>query len=443
MLNDSFAGKPPDVLLLCEMWMSTNSSDVRLPNYNKFECHRVHKKGGGVCIFVNDSLTYRPRPDLQKDCANFENCVVEIKLKKHNLLVGSIYRAPNCNQLEFLTAYKQFVRDLKEIPNSKVILGMDHNLDFLKSHLHSNTQEFININYDSNLFPVITKPTRITHTSTTLIDNIFLDSMLTSSITNKIIVDDISDHMPAVTILENINQSVKKKVKIVSRDTRLKQLKSLKEDLTTKLNSANLIGSANNQFDMVHEIMLKSLDEHCPIRERFVNNTKIRREPWLTSGLVISINKQRKLYQNSIKHDAKLIDIDKYKEYRNVLTKLKRISKINYYKNKCRELKNNTKKLWGLINSCIGKHNDKSTIVDYLKIGNMEISDSRQIANEFGNYFSQIGNKYARNIDPPNKNILNYLKVIPRNAKSLYFTPTTDQEIISLISKLPNKKIAP
>ena len=151
-------------------------------------------------------------------------------------------------------------------------------------------------------------------------------------------------------------------------------------------------------------------------------------------------NKQRKLYQNNIKQDARLSDVLKYKNYRNVLTKLKRISKINFYKYKCEEYKNNTKELWGLINSCIGKHNDKRTVIDCLKIGNMEICNSKQIANELGNYFSTIGNRYAGNIKTSNTNIKDYLKVIPRNAKSLYFTPTTDQEVMNLINKLPNKK---
>ena len=114
--------------------------------------------------------------------------------------------------------------------------------------------------------------------------------------------------------------------------------------------------------------------------------------------------------------------------------------KINYYQTKCHEYKNNTKKLWNLVNSCIGKCNDKSTIIDYLKIGNLETHDSKRIANEFGQYFSKIGNVYAENIKSPKKNIIDYLKVIPRNAKNLYLTPTTEAEVMNLISQLPNKK---
>ena len=112
--------------------------------------------------------------------------------------------------------------------------------------------------------------------------------------------------------------------------------------------------NVDTQFEMVHSTIVDSLDKYCPIRNRLVHSAKIRKEPWLTSGLAIIINKQRKLYQNSIRPDAKEKDIIKYKNYRNMLTKLKRIAKISYYQTKCHEYKNNTKKLWNLVNSCIG-----------------------------------------------------------------------------------------
>ena len=92
-----------------------------------------------------------------------------------------------------------------------------------------------------------------------------------------------------------------------------------------------------------------------------------------------------------------------------------------------------------MINSCIGKTNDKSTIVDHLRVENIDITDSKKIANEFGRYFSMVGDHYANKTKDPNKNIESYLKVIPRNTKSIFLNPTTVEEIQSLISKLPNK----
>ena len=70
---------------------------------------------------------------------NFEQCMAEIKLKKHKLLVGSLYWAPNTDQSKFLSDYKNFIETLTNNSEYKIILGMDHNLDLLKSHIHKKT----------------------------------------------------------------------------------------------------------------------------------------------------------------------------------------------------------------------------------------------------------------------------------------------------------------
>ena len=108
---------------------------------------------------------------------------------------------------------------------------MDHNLDFLKSYTHENTQNFINYNLESDLFPVIIRPTRITHSSATLIDNIFVESKLTGRFTSKILINDISDHLPCVTVLENLLPSHDNEIEITSRDIRKGSLDKLNEDL--------------------------------------------------------------------------------------------------------------------------------------------------------------------------------------------------------------------
>ena len=59
-----------------------------------------------------------------------------------------------------------------------VLIGADHNLDFLKHMQHTATELFINKLLDFNMIPCITRPTRITHSSATLIDNIFVSNKL-------------------------------------------------------------------------------------------------------------------------------------------------------------------------------------------------------------------------------------------------------------------------
>ena len=90
----------------------------------------------------------------------------------------------------------------------------------------------------------------------------------------------------------------------------------------------------------------------------------------------------------------------KYRNYRNLLTKLECKCKLSYYKDKCKEFCSNAKKLWHIINTCIGKHSDKTNIINYIKVGNIDIYDSKQIADEMGQFFSTIGSNYEKKFLP-------------------------------------------
>ena len=112
---------------------------------------------------------------------------------------------------------------------------------------------------------------------------------------------------------------------------------------------------------------------------------------------------------------------------------------MQYFQSKCNQYKNNTKKLWELINKSIGKTSNKNCIIDKIRVGNVEHVEPKEIANELCNYYSNIGAKLANSIPPLKLDNQSYLKKITRNPKSLYLTPTMRHEIIKIIDKLPNK----
>ena len=95
-------------------------------------------------------------------------------------------------------------------------MGLDHNLDLLKYSKHRPTRDFICLNENANLVPSITRPTRITNSSATLIDNIFVTSDYVRSLRSQILINDISDHLPTCTVIENVNIGSKEKRKIVT-----------------------------------------------------------------------------------------------------------------------------------------------------------------------------------------------------------------------------------
>ena len=85
--------------------------------------------------------------------------------------------------------------DLNDQPGTKIV-GTDQNIDFLNDN--SNTRELINLNTSFGFVPTIVKPTRVTHNSSTLIDNLYVSSNCINVALGYVLNEDISDHYPCI-----------------------------------------------------------------------------------------------------------------------------------------------------------------------------------------------------------------------------------------------------
>ena len=136
--------------------------------------HRKRKRGRGVGILLAAKLQHRERPDLTLNIPDFESITIEIKTHNDSMFVCALYRPPNTNEKEFNKNYKRLLKKFSRNQLDRLIIGSDHNMDFLKHEKHIHTRDFIETNLDYQLLPTVTKPTRITRTTSTLIDNIFI-----------------------------------------------------------------------------------------------------------------------------------------------------------------------------------------------------------------------------------------------------------------------------
>lgn len=441
LINNASHGKKIDVILLCETWQNKNSPSISLPGYEYVYKIRKHKIGGGVGIFVSDRIRYT-EVKLSANYESIEHVVINIKTKHGNesITICSLYRPPNTNDTKFVEEYKNLLLDLyKTSTSKKLILGMDHNLDFLKHSLHKRTHDFIELNLDNSLIPSITRPTRITKSSATLIDNIIVSQSLITKSESRIIIDDISDHLPSIVKFKETLQNIRSSKTITSRNVNEKTVQKISDTLS-RVNWSNVITeNVDDSFESFHDLLQKTVNEHAPIVTRKLSRKNFRREPWIDPSLLRSINIQKKLYAKAIKSNVSNQDITKYKNYKKILDKLKRQAKINYYHTKCKEFKCNSKKLWELINCTIGKLSDKSSAINYIKTDQMEIINEKAIANEFGKYFSSVGREYADKVKTPKQNIIYYINKITHNPNSIYFYHTTETEVRNIINNLPNK----
>ena len=75
----------------------------------------------------------------------------------------------------------------------------DFNIDLLKFQNHRKTETFIDLIFSKGYLPAITKPTRITEHSATLLDHIYTNK-INKSYNSGILISDVSDHFATFTI---------------------------------------------------------------------------------------------------------------------------------------------------------------------------------------------------------------------------------------------------
>ncbi len=196
-----------DFILLCETFLTDNISHMyNIPGYNLI-CNNRQNLRGGVAIYINSKLNFSRRKDLEIFLpGQFESLFIEIKSTASPLIVGEIYRIPNTNEHDSIEKYETIVKQLVNYKN--VIIGTDQNFDYLKIDHQKNTEDLLNTFVSNGLIPTITKPTRITHTSATLIDNIYVSSNTNSHIQSSILCYDISDHMPILVCTGNYKSRI-------------------------------------------------------------------------------------------------------------------------------------------------------------------------------------------------------------------------------------------
>ena len=180
-----------------------------------------------------------------------------------------MYRPPQSKEKEFLKDYSKLNEIIGQQKDKDIVIGIDHNMDFLKASRHTNTQKFMEYNLEINMLPVITKPTRITDTSATLIDNILISSKLQQAYHSGIIISDMSDHLPTVVKLINAKQDIKNQQIVTYRKITEENIKLINEDLQGH-NWEEILEKrgTDDSFSILHETLIMSMNKHMPLKTK-------------------------------------------------------------------------------------------------------------------------------------------------------------------------------
>ena len=425
-----------DIIMICESHLnSIKEKLVDLNGYRLFNMNRQLNKCGGVCIYVRNSYTVKLRDDLNNFIEGMlESLILELTIGKKKHLICEIYRPPGGNIKSFLEHYEQLITKLRK-DTGELIIGGDFNVDLLKTDSCSYSASFLELNTENLLLPTISKPSRVTKNSATLIDNIFVSSKLSHAYSSNILLDDSSDHLICLTSLHRDIKKTKESYYITRRDLSDKNLLEIKATLgTIDWNPIVTDTDTDSSFEKFHKKLEDTLDKISPYKSTRVSGKSRIRDPWITPGLVKSSKQLSKLFGTLQRNPTKR---EEYIVKRNLLNKLRRISRIKFFNDKFSEFSGNSRKVWNLINCVLNKMTNKSDFIELIKVRDKEYNSPKDIATVFADHFLNVGKTSAST-----KNIYRgKLKdKIPNNPKSVYLQPITTFDLCSIISTLKAKR---
>ena len=421
---------------ITETWLRDDDCDLyNISNYKIVENHRQNRSGGGVAFFVQKHIEYSVRHDIEIFDQECESLFIEIDKGQLNsdktVIVGVIYRPPNTSIESFNTKISGIMDILKKENKYCYLMG-DFNINILNSENHDLTGQFVDIMSSNAFLPLITRPTRITANSATLIDNIFtnnLDDIVHS--VHGISVTDISDHYPIFCINKGVLIPETEEIvykRIYSNRNKQAFLTGIQE-----MDWGQLLGCHGTQtcFTKFHEKLTALHNKYFPLtRMKWKYNN---RKPWLSDGLKSSIKHKNKLYHIYRKMNS-VYNETTYKIYKSKLQRLLKTAEKIHYQDLLLKYKDNLKKSWSIIKGIINK-NKRQENQKKFKLNDGSITDNKQvISDRFNDFFVNIGPTLAKAIPQVRNHPVSFMG--DRIEQSIFLEPVTEGEINQIIISL-------
>lgn len=162
-----------DIICITETWLQDTvlSSAVQLRNYNLYRKDRG-TRGGGVAIYVKNA--FRSALINSINAGEAEQLWVRVLVRNKVLVFGVLYRPPTFSVPNFGNVLEESLAEAYLVRDEVVCCG-DFNVDLLQlSSPASKCLQRVTESFD--LTQIVDAPTRVTATSSTLIDLFFVSS---------------------------------------------------------------------------------------------------------------------------------------------------------------------------------------------------------------------------------------------------------------------------
>ena len=169
---------PMNIITMSETCLLNNPTlldYVTLPGYTALFRNREGTRGGSVGTYICDSIQFKRKKDIERLQPEIEHLWIEVpgRNKYSKALFGVIYRSERIglSPSDWLDAFEALLGYLTVSWDGLLLSTGDTNIDILKPS-DSYTMQYQCILDTFGCHQHVTKPTRITRTSKTLVDRI-------------------------------------------------------------------------------------------------------------------------------------------------------------------------------------------------------------------------------------------------------------------------------
>ena len=401
-------------IALTETWLSESTEELYgIQNYNVVNRFRNGRKGGGVTLYINENIPCTIRHDLEFFDSEMESLFIELDNNvfktSSNIIIGIVYRMPDSSIDIFNDRMTDILYTVNKENKLFYMLG-DLNIDLLKYEEHRLTSSFLDMLYSNNVFPLITKATRVTQTTATLIDHVLTNNFdVWGKHRQGILCTDISDHYAVFHIAGNTMCKSKDCLSpTVKRDLSHRNVQKFIDKMQqVDWQNVTEIRDPQNAYNQFHNIISKTYDKCFPYKK--YTSGYINKKPWITTAIKESIKTKNKLYVNRKKGPDPELQWHNYKLYRNKLNHLIRKTERKYYQDLLLENKSNLKKSWQILKGIINKRKYRPAVQEFESNGTL-IEDREQIANTFNKFFVNVGSNLSKAIPKSQKDPRNFIQ---------------------------------
>ena len=404
---------------------------------------RSSGRGGGLTIYVNKRICeesdidrkFNPNPEPENVSGEFQFIKIKnFKGSNKTAIVGNVYRSPSRNPEKFNSLLENVLQKLQRHVKKKFLyLVGDFNQDLIKYDSDKNSQNLVDITSSHGLVQLVSRPTRITDSSATLIDHVYTNN-IENVISCNIITLDLSDHLAIhtkVSLDSNSNRLIfnkrtaekKTEFRIYSEanDCKFESLINNEtwEDIHDEMN-------AQTQYDRFNEIYTRHYNTAYPLktaqRVRRKNERK-NSKPWILPWLEDACARKKNLYHEFILAPT-VENKAKYDKMNEFCAKHVDLAKAKYRKKYFEEHKDNARKQWQMINELLNRQKKNVRVSKLIDEKGKISNTASEISENFNDYFANIAsnlkikneathavNSYQEFLQQPVENALNLSRV--------------------------------